>query len=102
MASHAAGVRDKPEWDLVSCDREPIHLSGAIQPHGLLFAASPGDLRITAVSENVGAYCGCAAGDLLDRSLGTVLSPAAFRAVANADKLAAGEVLNISRLARPA
>ncbi|WP_242151346.1 histidine kinase dimerization/phosphoacceptor domain -containing protein [Sphingomonas sp. BAUL-RG-20F-R05-02] len=32
--------------DISECDREPIHIPGSIQPHGLLLLASGGDLRI--------------------------------------------------------
>ena len=30
------GAQDAPALDLTGCDREPIHIPGAIQPHGLL------------------------------------------------------------------
>lgn len=39
--------------DLTECDREPIHIPGAIQPHGYLFVVSETDLRIASVSANV-------------------------------------------------
>ncbi|WP_395665134.1 histidine kinase dimerization/phosphoacceptor domain -containing protein [Methylocella sp.] len=32
--------------DLTACDREPIHVPGAIQPHGALLAARRADLRL--------------------------------------------------------
>ncbi len=35
-----------------SCDREPIHLSGAVQPHGFLLVVHPATLRVLAASEN--------------------------------------------------
>ena len=38
--------------DLTNCDQEPIHIPGAIQPHGALVACSDHDLRITQVSDN--------------------------------------------------
>ncbi|MBB4196842.1 hypothetical protein CCR94_06445 [Rhodoblastus sphagnicola] len=38
---------------LTACDREPIHLSGAIQPHGLLLAVDSATLRIAAASANM-------------------------------------------------
>lgn len=45
--------------DLTSCDREPIHIPGSIQPHGCLLALEPGDLRVVqaggAAAELVGA-----------------------------------------------
>ena len=40
-----------PHGDLAACDQEPIHLSGAIQPHGALLALDP-ELRITRASVN--------------------------------------------------
>lgn len=37
-----------PALDLTACDREPIHLSGAIQPHGIMLIADAASLRVTA------------------------------------------------------
>ena len=31
--------------DLTNCEDEPIHIPGAIQPHGLLLAVDPDTLR---------------------------------------------------------
>ena len=44
-----------PDIDLGQCDREPIHLLGGIQPHGVLVAFHPGTLRIEVVSANTEA-----------------------------------------------
>lgn len=41
--------------DLSACDREPIHIPGAIQPRGCLVAVGA-DWVVRYVSENVGAY----------------------------------------------
>jgi diguanylate cyclase (GGDEF)-like protein len=38
---------------LTACDREPIHLSGAIQPHGMLLALDPASQRIACASANM-------------------------------------------------
>jgi diguanylate cyclase (GGDEF)-like protein len=38
--------------DLTNCDREPIHIPSAIQPHGVLIAARAADLHIVYISEN--------------------------------------------------
>ncbi|MCW2315994.1 diguanylate cyclase (GGDEF)-like protein [Rhodoblastus acidophilus] len=38
---------------LTACDREPIHLSGAIQPHGLLIVVDAATARIAAASANM-------------------------------------------------
>ncbi len=32
--------------DLTTCDLEPIHIPGSVQPHGMLFALSPHSLFI--------------------------------------------------------
>ena len=45
------------EPDLTDCDREPIHIPGAIQPHGLLIAFTD-DLRTVAASENLPDFAG--------------------------------------------
>ena len=40
------------EVDLTNCDREPIHISGHIQPHGVLLVVQEPQLEILEVSEN--------------------------------------------------
>ena len=40
------------EVDLTNCDREPIHISGHIQPHGVLLVVQEPQLEIVQVSEN--------------------------------------------------
>ncbi|MCR0982796.1 ATP-binding protein [Roseomonas populi] len=42
-----------PGVDLTNCDREPIHIPGSIQPHGLILAMAEPDLTIVSVSANV-------------------------------------------------
>lgn len=59
---------------ILECERERLHLSGQIQPHGALLIADP-DLRITHRSTNLGQYldpAGVAPGDLLPSELGTL------------------------------
>lgn len=41
---------------LDNCEREPIHIPGAIQPHGVLFACRGADLAIHQVSANAADY----------------------------------------------
>ena len=60
---------------LINCDREPIHVPNAIQPHGVLIAISPEDERILQVSQNVETYLGCSAQALFDQPLRTLFSP---------------------------
>ena len=38
-----------------SCDKEPIHLPGSIQPHGYLIGLDPDSLKLHAMSENIQA-----------------------------------------------
>ncbi|WP_346296552.1 GAF domain-containing protein [Rhodopseudomonas sp. P1] len=44
--------------DLTSCDREPIHIPGSIQPRGCLLACDSQAVRITRISENAGTILG--------------------------------------------
>ncbi|MCJ2081629.1 HWE histidine kinase domain-containing protein [Methylobacterium sp. J-090] len=53
-----------PSVDLSSCDREPIHVLGAVQPFGFLVAVSV-DWLIVRVSQNAAQWLGRPAEDLL-------------------------------------
>ncbi len=46
MASHS--ISTDPGVDLADCDREPIHIPGSIQPHGLLLIVDAGSLTVVA------------------------------------------------------
>jgi len=58
--------------DLTTCDREPIHVLGAIQPFGFLLAVSA-DWIVTRASANVADPLGRAAEDLLGLPLDAIL-----------------------------
>ncbi|MDH5822480.1 GAF domain-containing protein [Luteimonas sp. RD2P54] len=60
-----------PDLDqaLARCAQEPIHLSGAIQPHGYLISCALPDWSIRHVSANIEALTGIAAADMPRRSL---------------------------------
>lgn len=60
--------------DLTNCDREPIHIPGRIQPHGILVALAEPDLRIVQISDNTGPQIGRAPQSLLDQPLDALLS----------------------------
>jgi light-regulated signal transduction histidine kinase (bacteriophytochrome) len=47
-----------PGVDLSNCDREPIHIPGSIQPHGMLCVLAEPDLSIASVSANVLEWTG--------------------------------------------
>ena len=70
------------EVDLSTCDREPIHVPGAIQPHGVLFALSMPGLTVTQVSESVVHHLGVGVDDVLGRPLTGVLTRASAERVA--------------------
>ncbi len=42
--------------DITTCDREPIHIPGAIQPHGFLLALDATTWAVRYASENVGKF----------------------------------------------
>jgi light-regulated signal transduction histidine kinase (bacteriophytochrome) len=71
----------EPAGDLTTCDREPIHIPGAIQPHGVLLALDEPALTIAQVSENVGELAQVRTEDVLGRPLGDVLGEAAAEQV---------------------
>ena len=58
---------------LTVCDREPIQLPGAVQPHGALLAIDPNTLCVTHASANLEAFLGIAAPDALGRAAAAVL-----------------------------
>ncbi|QSQ20259.1 GAF domain-containing protein [Pyxidicoccus parkwayensis] len=47
-----------PELDLTQCDREPIHLLGGVQPHGVLLAFREPGLSVEVVSANAESLLG--------------------------------------------
>ena len=44
--------------DLDNCAREPIHIPGSVQPHGVLLAVGETDLVVTIVSANIAEWFG--------------------------------------------
>lgn len=66
-----ASLNERAAPDLTECDREPIHIPGAIQPHGLLLVAEPGTLRVQAGAGAIEAAFGP---DWLGASLSDLLA----------------------------
>ena len=64
--------------DLTNCDREPIHVPGSIQPHGVLLAVEPETLRVVQAGGDAVAVFGRAAQGL---TVGELLGQAAEAAV---------------------
>ena len=65
--------------DLTNCDREPIHIPGAVQSHGVLVVVHEPELIIERISHNAGEYFGKSAESLLGRPLGDLLAPESLR-----------------------
>ena len=59
---------------LTSCDREPIHITNAIQPHGVLIAFAEADRVILQVSDNSEAFLGHMPEAILGKPLLMLLS----------------------------
>lgn len=55
-------------WALTVCDREPIHIPGSIQPHGVLLAIKVADGSIIRASENAAEMFALDATKLVGRS----------------------------------
>ncbi|WP_200284412.1 ATP-binding protein [Rhabdochromatium marinum] len=78
-------IEPAPAWpDLSLCEAEPIHLAGAIQPHGVLLALTPECLEIALVTSSCQSHLGQSAADLLGRPLATVLGAALAQQVTDA------------------
>ena len=82
--------------DLDACAREPIHIPGAIQPHGVLLALREPDLVCTQASANVGALLGQPATEIVNRTLADALGTPFAESIRSA--LAAGDPREASPL----
>ncbi len=84
---------------LLRCDREPIHVPGAVQGHGGLLAIDPADGRIAFCSDNVAALLGLAAGPL-GASVEDVLGAGSMERLADAvDGASLEEITKLMTLA---
>lgn len=61
--------------DLTNCDREPIHIPGSIQPHGILLAIDPGTGTILQVAGDHRRIAERETGSILNANLADVLGP---------------------------
>jgi light-regulated signal transduction histidine kinase (bacteriophytochrome)/CheY-like chemotaxis protein len=68
--------------DLTNCDREPIHILGAIQPIGFLLAMTS-DWIVARASANIADFIGVTPADLLGRPLRECIPPLAFHDIRN-------------------
>ena len=66
-----------PKVDLTNCDREPIHIPGAIQPIGFLVALSR-EWIVTRVSANSAEFTGLAPEAMIGRPIADLFTPTAI------------------------
>jgi chemotaxis family two-component system sensor kinase Cph1 len=85
------------ELRLARCVREPIHVPGAVQPHGALLAVDVDTLTIRQVSDNTTALLGRTPAELLGATLDVLLEPSAGTRLR---LLADAEAANLSRSVR--
>ena len=71
--SEEAGAETAFRVDLGNCDREPIHVPGAVQPHGALVVLREPDLTVLQASENTAALFGVPAERLLGAPVSLLL-----------------------------
>jgi light-regulated signal transduction histidine kinase (bacteriophytochrome)/CheY-like chemotaxis protein len=90
-----------PAPDLSHCEREAIHIPGAIQPHGALVALLAHDGRITHASANLGAMLGHSAEDVLGRKFQDVFDDVACRALHDAQRADASAPERLHIMAGP-
>jgi two-component system, chemotaxis family, sensor kinase Cph1 len=69
------------DLSLTNCDREPIHIPSAIQPHGVLLNLSTTTLTILQVSQNSAAYLGYSPTALLGQPLTLLLDPQQIKTI---------------------
>nr|WP_314629521.1 ATP-binding protein [uncultured Noviherbaspirillum sp.] len=82
------------QLDLTSCDREPIHIPGGIQPHGYLLNLSQDSFCVRQASENVATLFGRPLGEIIGRSLDDLIG-------ADHAEMVARSLLNTSHLSQP-
>ena len=60
-------IHERDSVDLTNCDREPIHIPGAILPHGALLVLEKETLRVLQAAGNTSGLLGRSVDELLDR-----------------------------------
>jgi diguanylate cyclase (GGDEF)-like protein/PAS domain S-box-containing protein len=70
-----------PAFDVSGCATEPIHIPGAIQPHGAVLAALANGLLVTHASANLATILGRSVAEVLGRPLENAIGAAACRSL---------------------
>jgi chemotaxis family two-component system sensor kinase Cph1 len=77
-----AGLELNESLDLTNCDKEPIHIPGLIQPHGVLLAVTQGkDNLIVQASRNTDVLLGIPAETLLGTSMAELVGDSQLQAL---------------------
>jgi chemotaxis family two-component system sensor kinase Cph1 len=79
-----SGHTSLASMDITTCDREPIHIPGAIQPHGFLIALDVTTWTVRYASENAGDFLAVTATAALGRSVEELFAPATVAALRQA------------------
>jgi light-regulated signal transduction histidine kinase (bacteriophytochrome)/CheY-like chemotaxis protein len=67
--------------DLTNCDREPIHLLGAVQPFGFFIAVANADWSIHSASPNVSQWLNATPAELFGQSLDRIFAGEAIHTI---------------------
>ena len=67
-------ILEREQVDLTNCDREPIHIPGAILPHGAMLVLEADTLRVLQAAGDTLGLLGREIKDLLERPIDTVFS----------------------------
>ena len=82
---HSQGFVDRDsKIDLTNCEREPIHIPGAIQPHGIMLVVRVSDLIVTQVSASITEHLGFNPDEVQGKELRSVLGASAADAIGGA------------------
>jgi chemotaxis family two-component system sensor kinase Cph1 len=74
MTAVSEAILKRDSMDLTNCDREPIHIPGAILPHGALLVLESNTLRVLQAAGDTAGLLGQTIDDLLDRSVDSLFS----------------------------
>ncbi len=74
MTAMTKSILERDSVDLTNCDREPIHIPGAILPHGALLVLEKNTLRVLQAAGDTKGLLGRSINDLLERSVDDLFS----------------------------
>ena len=76
-------MNERPDPTIDDCAHEPIHLAGAIQPHGYLVSCTLADWTVQHVSANIEALFGTTPEAVLGRSLRELIEDEVLQVIAD-------------------